>query len=55
MGIPARHEQPYSQVVLKIRAVKGESRIGDFGAGKELQVGARCSGGDGKAIPELER
>jgi hypothetical protein len=27
MGIPARHEQPYSQVVLKIRALTGESRV----------------------------
>jgi hypothetical protein len=43
MAIPARHEQPYSQDVLKIRAVKGESRIGGFGSGEKVQVGARCN------------
>jgi hypothetical protein len=44
MGIPARHEQPYSQVVLKIRAAKGESGIGGVASGKKkMQVGARSN------------
>jgi hypothetical protein len=43
MGIPARHEQPYSQVVLKIRSVKEESCIDGFGSGEKMQVGARSN------------
>jgi hypothetical protein len=28
MGVPAHHEQPYSQIVLKIRALTRESHVG---------------------------
>jgi hypothetical protein len=35
MGLPARHEQPYPQVVLKIRSVKAEaSRAARFASRK---------------------
>jgi hypothetical protein len=41
MRVPAHHEQPYSQVVLKIRSVTGEaSRIDRF-AFREKYAGWR--------------
>jgi hypothetical protein len=42
MGIPARHEQPYSQVELTIRALTGESRVGGSRPWKMRQVGGCC-------------
>jgi hypothetical protein len=41
MGVPAQHEQPYSQVVLKIRSLTGgTSRTGRFVAEKYVDWSA---------------
>ena len=47
MGVPAQHEQPYSQVVLKIRSVTGEaSRIGHFASLENTRLAGsiNCTG-----------
>ena len=42
IGVPAHHEQPYSQVVLKIRLATGGSSIVHLASRESTQVGGRC-------------